>query len=114
MDQTAVVLLVVLAVVAIATFSVAIYLIVKLIKLWRVVHNDYMPLQGKAAFWVAAIYTVWPIDLLVDPVYLDDIGVLLASIAYIRKLAKDRGIIGADRTLGRSRQQPSSPGPIDS
>lgn len=42
---------------------------------------------GKFAFWGAIIYTVSPVDLLPDPIYLDDVGVLGAALIYLTRLA---------------------------
>ena len=42
---------------------------------------------GKFAFWGAIIYTVSPVDLLPDPIYLDDVGVLGAALLYLTRLA---------------------------
>jgi uncharacterized membrane protein YkvA (DUF1232 family) len=42
---------------------------------------------GKFAFWGALIYTVSPVDLLPDPIYLDDVGVLGAALFYLTRLA---------------------------
>ncbi|MCW2504038.1 MAG: hypothetical protein JWO79_2322, partial [Actinomycetia bacterium] len=45
---------------------------------------------GKIAFWGALIYTVFPIDLLPDPIYLDDMGVLAGSAIYLTRLIHKR------------------------
>jgi len=42
---------------------------------------------GKFAFWGALIYTISPIDLLPDPIYLDDVGVLGVALFYLTRLA---------------------------
>lgn len=39
-----------------------------------------VPLRSQALFWAAVIYTISPVDLVPDPVYLDDIGVLLLAL----------------------------------
>lgn len=46
----------------------------------RLLVDAGVPLQSKALFWAAVVYTVSPIDLIPDPVYLDDIGVLLIAL----------------------------------
>ncbi|MFB9239224.1 YkvA family protein [Plantactinospora siamensis] len=43
---------------------------------------------GKFAFYGALIYTVFPIDVLPDPIYLDDLGVLTAALIYLSKLVR--------------------------
>ena len=46
--------------------------------------------SGKIAFWGALIYTVLPIDLLPDPIYLDDMGVLAMALFYMTNLVRRR------------------------
>jgi hypothetical protein len=47
---------------------------------------------GKVAFWGALIYTIFPVDLLPDPIYLDDMGVLALALMYLTHLVrKHRG-----------------------
>ena len=43
---------------------------------------------GRFAFWGAIIYTVSPVDLLPDPILLDDIGVLAGSLLYLTHLVR--------------------------
>ncbi|WP_434742644.1 DUF1232 domain-containing protein [Micromonospora sp. SH-82] len=47
--------------------------------------------KGKVAFYGALAYTILPVDLLPDPIYLDDIGVLAAALLYLARLARKRG-----------------------
>jgi uncharacterized membrane protein YkvA (DUF1232 family) len=98
MDSSVVAVLVVLAV--IAMLGVAIVLIIRLIKMRSLIRSNLMPLQGKIVFWSAVVYGVSPLDLLPDPIYLDDIGILLGAITYLGHLAKRHGIIG-DRSAQR-------------
>lgn len=46
--------------------------------------------SGKVAFWGALIYTILPIDLLPDPIYLDDMGVLGIALVYMTHLVRKR------------------------
>jgi 4-amino-4-deoxy-L-arabinose transferase-like glycosyltransferase len=46
--------------------------------------------SGKVAFWGALIYTILPIDLLPDPIYLDDMGVLAIALLYMTNLVRKR------------------------
>jgi hypothetical protein len=48
---------------------------------------------GKVAFYGALLYAVFPIDILPDPIYLDDMAVLGAALAYLTKLAHSRGLL---------------------
>jgi hypothetical protein len=82
-DTWVIVLLVLLALVAVTTLVVAIFLTARLVKSFRLLRSEEIPLANKAAFWVALVYTICPVDLLPDPIYLDDIGVLLAAIHYL-------------------------------
>lgn len=43
-------------------------------------------LGGKIAFYGALIYTISPIDLLPDPIYLDDMGVLAGALLVLTRL----------------------------
>ncbi|NUT32853.1 MAG: DUF1232 domain-containing protein, partial [Hamadaea sp.] len=45
---------------------------------------------GKIAFWGALAYTILPIDLLPDPIYLDDMGVLGLALLYLTNLLRKR------------------------
>ncbi|GAA1379122.1 DUF1232 domain-containing protein [Catellatospora chokoriensis] len=45
---------------------------------------------GKVAFWGALIYTILPVDLLPDPIYLDDMGVLALALMYLTNLLRKR------------------------
>jgi uncharacterized membrane protein YkvA (DUF1232 family) len=84
--------LAVLVVVLIAVLVVAIVFFTRLVRLYAVVRDPRMPTSGKVAFWVAAIYAVFPIDVLPDPVYLDDAGVLAFAVAFVTNLARKHGI----------------------
>lgn len=95
METSIVVLLIVVAVVLIALLGAAIALFVKLLKTGALIRDGLMPIQGKIAFWSAVVYSVSPLDLLPDPIYLDDIGLLIGAITYIGHLARKHGIVGS-------------------
>ncbi len=97
-----VVLLIVAFVVSVA---VAGFFLIRLLLKFRLVHHHLMPLGGKLAFWAAVAYTVLPLDVLPDPLLLDDIGVLALAVAYINYLASSRQ--PADE-LDEGRRQPPS------
>lgn len=86
----------VLVVVLLITVLVAIWLLVRLISAWRLARRADMPTGGKVAFWAALIYTVSPIDLVPDPVVIDDIVALLGALAYIHNLAAGLGLSAPD------------------
>ena len=56
-----------------------------------------------SALWTALIYAVFPVDLLPDPIYLDDIGVMAGAIGYITHLARKYQIVEHLRTAARDR-----------
>jgi uncharacterized membrane protein YkvA (DUF1232 family) len=39
-------------------------------------------------FWAALIYTIFPIDILPDPIYLDDVTVLGAALWFLNRLLR--------------------------
>ncbi len=45
---------------------------------------------GKIAFYGSLLYTFLPVDLLPDPIYLDDMGVLAAALIYLTNLLRRR------------------------
>jgi hypothetical protein len=106
-------LLIALGVVLVAVLGVAIYFLVKLLRMGRLVRAEMMPVQGKVAFWAAIVYSVFPVDVLPDPIYLDDLGVIVGAITYIGHLARKHGIIGGRPTepkLEGPPKRPSVPG----
>lgn len=90
LDDTGGVVLVLLIIAFVAMLAVAAYYFIRLVTRFRLVHSQMMPLGGKLAFWAAVAYTVLPLDLLPDPLLLDDIGVLALAVAYINYLASSR------------------------
>jgi uncharacterized membrane protein YkvA (DUF1232 family) len=53
-------------------------------------HLGELGTGGQVAFWGALLYTIFPIDLLPDPIYLDDMAVLAAALAYLTHLWRKR------------------------
>ncbi|MFE0514562.1 DUF1232 domain-containing protein [Streptomyces sp. NPDC058964] len=83
MDSTTTVL-VVSAVVAAALLVAAVGLLVRLVRTRRTLRRAGLPTGPRWVFWGAVAYLVLPTDLLPDPVYLDDIGVLLLALRSLR------------------------------
>ncbi|CAM5236027.1 MULTISPECIES: YkvA family protein [Streptomyces] len=83
MDTTTT-LLVIAAVVAAVLFAVAVRLLVRLVRARRTLRRAGLPTGPRWVFWGAVAYLVLPTDLLPDPVYLDDIGVLLLALRSLR------------------------------
>ena len=78
--------LVVVAVVsAAALFAVAAAVLVRLIRARKNLRRAGLPTGPRWVFWGAVLYFVLPTDLLPDPVYLDDIGVLLLALRSLRR-----------------------------
>ncbi|MFJ2821220.1 YkvA family protein [Streptomyces toxytricini] len=67
--------------------ATAAVLLVRVVRARRMLLDAGVPLRDKALFWVAVVYTVSPVDLIPDPVYLDDIGVLLFALRSLRAAA---------------------------
>lgn len=75
-----------IVVVALIMVVAAVFLFIKLLAKFRLVHQQFMPLGARAAFWLALGYAVLPLDVLPDPLLFDDIGVLIAALTYINHL----------------------------
>ncbi|MEV8514896.1 YkvA family protein [Dactylosporangium sp. NPDC051484] len=73
------------ALVLIAFLVLAIVLAVRVWKTGKYLQT--MGVGGKWVFWGAIIYTVFPFDLLPDPIYIDDVGVLGGALIYLSRLA---------------------------
>ena len=97
MDTTTI-LLVSAAVVAAALLAVAVALLVRLVRARRTLRRAGLPTGPRWVFWGAVLYLVLPADLLPDPVYLDDIAVLLLAL---RSLRSAHPVPAEPGTLGR-------------
>ncbi|MFJ3669454.1 DUF1232 domain-containing protein [Streptomyces sp. NPDC090106] len=86
MDTTDTVI-VVGALLATVALTVAVMVFVRLLRTRRELRRAGLPTGPRWVFWGALAYFVLPVDLLVDPVYLDDIGVLLLALRSIRASA---------------------------
>lgn len=81
-----------LAAVAVVTLVVALRLLIRLIRSRRLLRASGVDMSHKAMFWASVAYLVWPVDLLPDPVYLDDIGFLLLALRSLDAAARRHGI----------------------
>ncbi|MEU7998723.1 YkvA family protein [Micromonospora sp. NPDC049060] len=79
---------IVVGVVAVVTLVGAVVLAVRVIRTRRLLGT--LGLNGKLAFYGALLYTVLPIDLLPDPIYLDDMAVLTGALLYLGRLVRQR------------------------
>ncbi|MCX4680802.1 YkvA family protein [Streptomyces sp. NBC_01433] len=86
---------------ALLTLGVAAILLVRVIKARKLLLDAGIPLRDKALVWAAVIYTVSPVDLLPDPVYLDDIGFLMLALRSLHAAAAAGGARLRAATLRR-------------
>lgn len=77
--------LVVAVLAAAALLAAAVVLLVRLVRTRRTLRRAGLPTGPRWVFWGAVLYLVLPTDLLPDPVYLDDIGVLLLALRSLRR-----------------------------
>ncbi|MER6013341.1 YkvA family protein [Streptomyces bluensis] len=76
--------IVVAAVLAAVVLAAAVALLVRLVRARRDLRRAGLPAGPRWVFWGAVLYLVLPADLLPDPVYLDDVGVLLLALRSLR------------------------------
>ncbi|MGW6983712.1 YkvA family protein [Streptomyces sp. NPDC054932] len=74
-------------IIAVGLAIAAAVLLVRVFAARRLLLDAGIPLHDKALFWVAVAYTVSPVDLVPDPVYLDDIGFLLLALRSLHAAA---------------------------
>ncbi|MFP8959763.1 DUF1232 domain-containing protein [Streptomyces nanhaiensis] len=91
MESWQVVLVAAGAVLAVATLAVAAVLLVRLVRTYLLLRGADVPVSARTAFWGALLYTVFPVDLLPDPVYLDDVGLLLLALHHLSGVARRYG-----------------------
>ncbi|MFB8079439.1 YkvA family protein [Streptomyces sp. NPDC056013] len=107
--------LILVVVLLLAVAGCAAVLLVRVLRTRRLLVDAGVPLQSKALFWAAVVYTISPVDLIPDPVYLDDIGVLLIALralhlAVARSGAAPEGLpTGPDAPLGGPSKLPPRP-----
>ncbi|MEU9338848.1 YkvA family protein [Streptomyces sp. NPDC048290] len=88
METTTVVLVIAALVLATAVLAAAAALLVRLVRTRRGLRRAGLPTGPRWVFWGAVLYFVLPTDLVPDPVYLDDIGVLLLALRTLRGRAE--------------------------
>ena len=101
MDTTA--WIIIGAMLVLLTMAVAGVLLVRVVRARKLLVDAGVPLHNKALVWAAVLYTVSPVDLLPDPVYLDDIGFLLLALRSLHAAAR--------AARATTRQAPSSSRP---
>ncbi|MEU3731325.1 YkvA family protein [Streptomyces sp. NPDC033538] len=90
MDTTTVVIVAVASLAAIL-LATAVGVLVRLVRTRRDLRRAGLPTGPRWVFWGAVLYLVLPADLVPDPVYLDDIGVLLLALRSARNSLGGRG-----------------------
>ncbi|MDQ0954953.1 uncharacterized membrane protein YkvA (DUF1232 family) [Streptomyces phaeochromogenes] len=65
----------------------AVVLLVRLVRTRRDLRRAGLPTGPRWVFWGAVAYVVLPTDLMPDPAYFDDIGVLLLALRSMRASA---------------------------
>lgn len=95
MDSTTALIAVAVVLAALA-LAVAVGLLVRLVRTRRGLRRAGLPTGPRWVFWGALLYFVLPTDLVPDPVYLDDIGVLLLALRTLRGSSADREALRLD------------------
>ncbi|NEB09359.1 DUF1232 domain-containing protein [Streptomyces coelicoflavus] len=99
MDTTTVIVVAVLL--AAIVLAAAVAVLVRLVRTRRDLRRAGLPTGPRWVFWGAVLYLVLPADLLPDPVYLDDVGVLLLALRSARgRTGGRRGVPDRRRTTG--------------
>lgn len=100
--------LVIAAVAVVVMLVVAVVLVVKMARIRTLLRSADVPRSGKLAFWAGLVYLVCPVDLLPDPILIDDIGVLLLALRSLKSAADGQLPVGRDR----ARTLPKSKSPV--
>jgi uncharacterized membrane protein YkvA (DUF1232 family) len=90
------------AVLAAVVLVLAVGILVRLVRTRRDLRRAGLPTGPRWVFWGAVLYLVLPVDVLPDPVYLDDIGVLLLALRTVRGSLGERD----RRTTRRADHEP--------
>lgn len=70
------------------TVLIALALVVRLVMKHRQVHRPGVPVSAKVSYYGSLLYAVVPVDLLPDPIVLDDITVLLGGLLYVGRAVR--------------------------
>ncbi|WP_345574753.1 YkvA family protein [Streptomyces prasinosporus] len=82
--ETTTVVFTVLAVLAAVVLAGSVAVLVRLVRTRRELRRAGLPTGPRWVFWGAVLYLVLPADLVPDPVFLDDVGVLLLALRAVR------------------------------
>ncbi|MEV2196146.1 hypothetical protein [Streptomyces sp. NPDC050988] len=84
MDTNTWILVLAVAAVLAVALGAAVVLLVRLVRTRRDLRRAGLPTGPRWVFWGAVAYVVLPTDLMPDPAYFDDIGVLLLALRSMR------------------------------
>lgn len=84
MDTNTWILVLAVAAVLAVALGAAVVLLVRLARTRRDLRRAGLPTGPRWVFWGAVAYVVLPTDLMPDPVYFDDIAVLLLALRSMR------------------------------
>jgi uncharacterized membrane protein YkvA (DUF1232 family) len=84
-----------------AMLAGAVVLAVRLVRTRRLLRRAGLPTGRRWVFWAALAYLVLPTDLVPDPVYLDDIGVLLLALRALTSAAEPGALVRASAAARR-------------
>lgn len=84
MDTNTWILVLAVAAVLAVALGAAVVLLVRLVRTRRDLRRAGLPTGPRWVFWGAVAYVVLPTDLMPDPAYFDDIGVLLPALRSMR------------------------------
>lgn len=101
--------LVAVGVLVLATAAVTVFLAVRLVRMRGLLTEAGVPVSNKLAFWGAMVYVVSPVDLMPDPILIDDIGVLLLALRSLHGAAE---AVGVTLRRGKKDQAPALAQPL--
>jgi len=106
--DTWIVLGVIVGILCLVTLVWAIRLLLRLFSYRRMLGE--LGMSGKLVFWGAIAYTVFPIDILPDPIYLDDVSVLGVAMWILNHMIrKKRAADAANGLLSPDALRPRTP-----
>jgi uncharacterized membrane protein YkvA (DUF1232 family) len=75
-------------IVVVISALVVLVLAITMVRRHRKVHQPGVPVSAKVSYYGSIAYAVLPIDLLPDPILVDDIGVLATALVYVGHVLK--------------------------
>jgi uncharacterized membrane protein YkvA (DUF1232 family) len=97
---------VVTLVLIVVSAAVMLVLVITMIRRHRKVHQPGVPVSAKVSYYGSIVYALFPLDLLPDPILVDDIGVLAAALLYVGHMLKG---VSRKRQTGMSAEPTQGP-----